>query len=111
MNDDSWIFWLFLAFVILWFGWLDESEFRFRMQYDAEATVREKPHDCEFWAAPVGKKYCSYKPAPKFVIYSTDVEKGDPIVSYDEGKTWAWNPGGPTEHKKTVIIGWEQVRE
>lgn len=112
MNDDSWLLWLVLALVFLWFGWLDESEIRFRLQYGAEISLDTKPHDCEFLAAPLGKKYCAYEPQlHRVVMYSMDKESGEPIISYDEGETWAWNPGGPKETKKIAFMTWEKTYE
>jgi hypothetical protein len=104
MKDDSWSFGLVFMLGFGWFGWLDESELRFRLQYGDDVSVAAKPHDCDFFGAPLGNKYCSYEPHAQIVMYSQD--KGEAIISYDEGKTWAWNPGGPTENKRITFIDW-----
>jgi hypothetical protein len=104
MKENSWVFWSVFGILFAWFGWLDESELRFRMQYRDEISLDVKPHDCDFFGAPLGNKYCYYEPHARIVMYSTD--NGKPIISYDEGKTWAWNPGGPTETRKITFIDW-----
>ena len=78
---------------IVWFAWLDDSKLRYNFQYD-EVSYDEKPRDCDFLTAPLGKKNCSYEKEVSIVQYSISVS-GDPIISYDEGKTWHVNEGGP----------------
>lgn len=46
-----------------------------------------KPHDCEFSTAPLGEKHCHYDKVIQKVMWAKST-KGEPIRSYDGGKTW-----------------------
>lgn len=109
-NDNEWIFWLISALLVLWFGWFDDSELRYKMKYGGEVTYYDTPHDCEFLTAPLGRKNCSYYREVEIIQYSQDKESGDPIISYDEGKTWQWNPGGATNGRK-VEVRWGKTND
>jgi hypothetical protein len=44
------------------------------------------------------------------VLTGRDTTTNRPIVSYDEGKTWAWNDDGtPVLPSKTVYVMWKKV--
>jgi hypothetical protein len=53
-----------------------------------KVTVADKPHDCNFLAAPLGAKYCEYERSVLVVRWATSTS-GTPIISYDDGKTWS----------------------
>ena len=61
-----WIWVLFLLYIV--FGWVGNawhSKWRYALQYSMDAsqiTVDDKPHVCNFFAAPIGEKYCHYDP-------------------------------------------------
>ena len=80
------IVWTFMSLSgIVW-----HSKLRYALQYDTgvrEVNVATKPHDCEFWAAPLGNKYCHYERRISTLRWATSTD-GQPIVSYDEGKIW-----------------------
>lgn len=110
--DDGFgaIFWLCILGAIVWFAWLDDSKLRYEIQYDdAEVTAVEKPRDCDFLTAPLGRKNCSYKKEVSIARFSVSV-KGEPIVSYNEGETWHPNPFGPKSGAR-VEIYWVRTKE
>jgi len=91
----------------LWFGWFDDSKLRYEIFY-SEAIFDDMPHDCEFLTAPLGRKNCSYDKVVSVTTYSADVQNGSPIISYNEGESWDWNPGGPT-NGNTAYIRWNKT--
>ena len=110
MMDSDGLIWLCVLGAIAWFAWLDDSKIRYKIQYDAEVTVDDKPRDCEFLTAPLGRKNCSYQKEVSIVRYSQDTQEGGPIISYDEGETWQWNPGGPTAGRQ-VHVYWVRTND
>jgi len=52
-----------------------------------KVMIEKRPHDCDFLAAPIGEKYCHYERVVSFVRWKID--RGRPLVSYDDGQTWA----------------------
>lgn len=85
---------------LLWFviGWyviglpaqIWHSKWRYSAAYGVPSEkvhVDDKPHDCAFLAAPLGEKYCSYVRIVSTSRWATSTT-GNPIVSYDDGKTW-----------------------
>ena len=91
------VIWLCAIGVFVWFVWLDDSKLRYEVQYDAEVTIENKPHDCKFLTAPMGRKNCSYEKEVSIILFGKGVRTGEPIISYDEGETWRLNKGGPTD--------------
>jgi hypothetical protein len=86
----------------------------------------DRPKDCDFIHAPLGDKGCHYKKvvygyniAGVFVagddapIYSSDVQTGRPVISYDNRKTWQFLPEGTRidTHVDKVEIDWVKVKE
>jgi hypothetical protein len=51
-----------------------------------KVIVDDAPHDCAFFAAPLGAKYCRYDRVVSVVRWSTS-QAGNPLISYDDGKT------------------------
>jgi hypothetical protein len=76
-------------------------------------TIIKQPHDCNFLAAPLGAKYCEYERQVTTVRWSTSTQ-GQPIVSWDEGKTWNFftPEAGETVPKfstvREVFISWDK---
>jgi hypothetical protein len=67
------------------------SKLRYSLQYNvnlSKVTIDDKPHDCEFLTAPLGEKHCDYETSVSTIRWATSTT-GQPIASYDEGKTWA----------------------
>ncbi len=81
-----------------------------------KVLIDDHPHDCAFLAAPLGEKYCHYERVVSTLRWATSTS-GNPIVSYDEGKTWsaftpdafAAVPKAPTVEE--VHISWKKVDE
>lgn len=91
-----------------------------------QVHIGDQPTDCDWMRAPLGGKGCHFKAiatgynvpgdvvagdgAPK---YGHDTNTGKPIISYDNGETWAWFPGSaiPDLRIKTVEVRWEKVTE
>jgi|SRR6516225_3285980 len=70
-------------------GW--HSKYRYAWQCEVNTSkvhIENKPHDCEFLTAPLGEKNCDYEPAVGTLRWATSTT-GQPIASYDEGKTWS----------------------
>ena len=111
MDEDWWagLIWFCAISAFVWFVWLGDSKFRYEIQY-AEAVVDDKPHDCEFMTAPLGKKNCSYQKEVSIALFSRDTKKGEPIISFDEGKTWTRNLGGPTKGER-VYVSWVKTND
>jgi hypothetical protein len=75
----------------------------------------DKPHDCAFLAAPLGEKYCHYERSVSITRWGTS-QTGNPIVSYDDGKTWdTFDPAGKDVPRfptvKEVYVGWEKKED
>jgi hypothetical protein len=70
----------------------------------------DKPHDCEWEAAPLGNKYCHYEADVVKMITGQDTTTGRPTISYNNGKTWSWNDGEyPT--KAQSYITWVKKQD
>jgi len=96
----------------LWLGDGWHSPLRYSIQYGvplSEISKPEKPHDCDFLTAPLGIKNCRYD-LHEQIVKTAMSTTGVPIVSYDEGKTWAFNNGSPPV-KPQVILMWEKIDE
>ena len=90
------------------------SKVRYGIQYDAatsKVSTSNMPHDCDFLAAPLGSKYCHYDREVTTLRWATSTT-GDPIVSYDDGKTWStFTPDDPKavpNHStvEEVVVSW-----
>jgi hypothetical protein len=74
-----------------------ESRDEYALAYDAatkDVFVAPQPSDCDFLHAPIGSKDCHYEKLVEVTRYSSDTQSGQPIVSYDDGKSWNWLPPG-----------------
>jgi len=94
------------------------AKWRYAATYDipsSQVYVQDKPHDCAFLAAPLGEKYCHYERTVSTTRWATSTS-GNPIVSYDDGKTWStFDPAGKDVPKfstvKEIYIGWEKKED
>jgi len=124
IKESRFVFWPYLTGFFLipllfdWTGDLWHSKARYAMQYDvptSSITVADKPHDCAFLAPPLGEKHCHHERVVtvEVVVHSHDTSTNRPIVSYDDGKTWAWNDGyaGPSDRHVSVYVGWNKIDE
>jgi len=113
---------LWIFFASLWIlipSWLDSawhSKYRYSFQYDLpeeKITIESKPHDCNFFAAPLGAKYCEYERRVQVIYWSTSTT-GAPIVSVDSGKTWStFTPDAgvsvpPYRTAQSLYVTWEK---
>jgi hypothetical protein len=81
-------FWVCIYFLI---GSAWHSKWRYAAQYQvipSKVTVAKEPHDCDFWYAPIGDKFCEYGRRLSTVRWGRSSTSGQPIFSTDEGKTW-----------------------
>jgi predicted small lipoprotein YifL len=89
-----------------------------RMLYSFEYNVNEdqvhgedKPPDCDWDYAPLGNKGCHYEREISVTRYSTDTKTSQPIVTYDDGKTWNWVPEGEKPGPVQVYVTWQKVQD
>jgi hypothetical protein len=96
-------------------GTIWHAKWRYAAAYNipsSDVYVQDKPHDCAFLAAPLGDKYCDYERTISNTRWGTS-GNGNPVVSYDDGKTWnTLDPAGKEVPKfstvKEVYVGWEK---
>jgi hypothetical protein len=114
---------VFGAIIFLWLWSLasdfSHSKYRYAVWYGTSADkvfFDKRPHDCAFLAAPLGAKYCSYERNVSTVRWATS-QAGNPIISYDEGKTWtpfSPEPGNVVPQYSTVegvYITWNKKED
>ena len=120
MKDDSGSWVVFLAvcyFVYLGCSAAWHSKVRYGMQYGVaydKVSKDNKPRDCDFFAAPIGKKNCHYDAVVQKKSVRTGVNpSGYPMVSYDDGKTWYPNNGDPPVKAEpaSLNVTWQKVEE
>jgi hypothetical protein len=120
---DKWstVHWIAtIAIGVLVWSWVEDmwhSKWRYALTYgvsvDKVYIDNDHPHDCAFLAAPLGEKYCHYDRTSSTLRWATSTT-GNPIASYDEGKTWsvftpdatATVPKNPTV--EGVYVHWEK---
>lgn len=95
---------------IHWLGWIDDADYysqEYKLKKERIAIERE-PHDCEFWRAPVGKKYCSYEKK----ISACGPPKNAPAA---EQAQWKCVDDGDVDTKLAsvgvVYISWEKKQD
>src|SRR5271170_3365171 len=106
-NSSSLGFWggLMMVLIGMWLWDLGDAVVHSKYRYSIEYSISTdnvfkspNPHDCAFWGAPIGKKWCHYDRTVEVshipaLITSSDVNFHRPIWSDDSGKTWHWNDG------------------
>jgi len=117
---------MFVFALIIWFilpdSWTDPWLYSTEYQINSDQVHRnDKPTDCDFMHAPLGDKGCRYKKtvtahdAAGYPVAGDNAPRydknasGNPIISYDDGKTWLLWPAdtpGPDLTVKTVEIRW-----
>jgi hypothetical protein len=127
------IFWLLVVVgVFAWIftpdSWTNAIWYgaQYKVSFNEVHTPRNKPSDCDWGYAPLGRKGCYYKAVVKALNaagdwvggdgapkYSKDRNTGTPIISYDDGKTWtrSYLDATPDLHVKTVRVEWIKVTE
>jgi hypothetical protein len=98
-------------------AWHSKARYSFQYQTDFNRiSISKMPHNCDFLAAPLGAKYCHYERTVSTVRWATSAA-GEPIVSYDEGKTWTvFTPENPQAVPKgstiqSVVVSWVKKDE
>ena len=67
------------------------SKWRYAAQYQVsprKVVIAKEPHDCDFFYAPIGDKFCEYGQKATRVHWGRDPTNNQPILSMDDGKTW-----------------------
>jgi hypothetical protein len=114
---DSWwsnlgaliVIWL----VIHWVGDAWHNKLRYSIQYSVsydQVTVANKPHNCEWFSAPLGDKNCHYDPQVQVIRTGHREGTGVPIISFDNGKTWGDNDF-PKPVVPAVNVTWEKIED
>ena len=91
-----------------------ESAWAYALRYETDSNrihIAPKPGDCDFLHAPIGLKGCHYEKSVQVMRYSKDVQTGQPIVSYDDGKTWNLLPEGEKPGSVQVYVDWLKVQD
>jgi len=119
MKDDSgsWV----VCFAIFYFVYIGcsaawHSKARYAMQYGVaydKVYKSNKPHDCDFLAAPIGEKNCHYDAdVQKKSVRTAVTTTGNPIVSYDNEQNWYLNDSNPpAKPESSVTVAWQKVEE
>jgi hypothetical protein len=122
-KDEGCAVWLLIIIIAIVY-WNDipdiwNSKFRFALSLHVtqdKITVQNKPHDCEFMSAPIGRKNCHYESVVEKVEWATSAA-GKPIMSFDDGKSWepfTPPPGANVPQYSTVesaVVSWNHVAE
>ena len=90
----------------------------YETKYDAQSKdvqLQASPHDCEYSTAPLGNKNCHYE-RQVFVTKHGVNTLNQPIVSYDDWKTWQLEDRTGTGHAATdwyneVQTSWQKVAD
>ena len=123
---DKWSSLQFIVavFVILWVwdgvsaAWNSKWRYVLVEQVDSsKVTIDKRPHDCDFFSAPLGNKFCHYEKAVFTLMWATS-KGGNPIRSDDDGKTWIpFTPDDPTikvpatPTTEQVFVTWKKVED
>jgi len=123
----TWFALIIIFALVIWWLLPDSltDKVRYSNQYDvpmSQVKRETRPSNCDWDFAPLGKKGCHYEKvvtgsnssgdrvagtdAP---VFSTDVNTGKPIVSYDQRKTWQLAPEGMSTNVTEVDISWTKV--
>jgi hypothetical protein len=92
-------------------GWRLKYAVRYMTSY-TQVTVQDRPTNCDFFHAPIGDKSCHYEKAISRVKWAKSTT-GQPIMSYDEGKTWSFGDPPPNVKLPTefVFVEWNKVED
>ena len=121
---DKWSTPQMLAVILVGFGFWSlladiwHAKWRYAATYgvtSSDVYIQNQLHDCAFFAAPLGAKYCHYERTISITRWSTSTD-GNPIISFDDGKTWtSFDPAGEKVPRystvKAVYIGWEKKED
>lgn len=108
-------------FVVVYHGFSWVDTLWYSIEYgvaEVDVHTSARPYDCDFLTAPLGSKDCWYKKQVQVFnadgvlvagdnapTYKWDYKTGEPIVSYDGGKTWESAPISDLK-PKSVVVYW-----
>jgi hypothetical protein len=118
-SSAAWMLWAALG-IFLWSlpGAIWHSKWRYALAYNIDSSkvvIDSAPHDCAFLAAPLGEKYCHYERIVSTISWGTSTSTGQPLESYDDGKTWSVFTPKPTDRVpqsstvEQVIVSWKKA--
>jgi hypothetical protein len=135
-EPHGWLLYAGLLFAITaWVPDMWHSKTRFVLQYSLDTydqvTVGKKPHDCDWFKAPLGDKECEYnreiyvqevrsngwggqsisRDGWKTQIDTAMSTTGEHIYSSDKGKTWTPDSSYSGPKKLSVDIYWTKKEE
>ena len=91
----------------------DNWEIKYSLLYGTPYVhVDDKPTLCDYERSPVGKKGCHYEKTVFITLWEKSTD-GNPIISYDDGKTWNvfTPPAGAVIPSKHIEITWYRKDE
>ena len=86
---------------------------RYAWSYDVpsdQVKLAPKPHDCDFWSAPMGRKHCSYVPA----VSSYNAAGQSVGGKTKTGVSWKLERGDPVYHDikpQRVQVDWVKMAD
>lgn len=121
-SDERGCLWvtLFVVLCAYWGADVWYSRWAYELYYGLDSnhlSIDKKPHDCDFWKAPIGAKECHYKRIVSTVEIGKGAKTNRPMMSFDGGKTWSYftpDPGTTVAQGPTVTsasITWEKVED
>ena len=115
------LFWIGVCPLVAVFGddvWYSKIAYELYYSVDSsKLSIDKKPHDCDFWKAPIGQKECHYKRVVSTVEVGISTTTNKPVLAVDGGKTWSEytsDPGTTVPQNRTVTnvsITWEKVED
>lgn len=123
MKNEGCAVWLLIIIIaIVYWGDIPDiwnSKVRYALSLGVtrdKITFQNKPHDCEFMTAPIGRKNCHYESVVEKVKWATSTA-GKPIMSIDDGKSWepfSPDPGVKVPQYPTVesaVVSWNRLAD
>jgi hypothetical protein len=90
--------------------WHSTNRYAFQYSTDLDHVFKQaRPIDCDFLAAPIGEKGCSYGTEVSTLTYIVrDNGYGKMFWSDDNGKTWSPNDDGLVKAGTNVYVSWKK---
>jgi len=95
--------------VVIYFA--PTATYGYAWKYNVAASnvvVEKRPYDCEWTTAPLGAKHCHYESQVLSVRTGIATDGTTPVLSYDEGKTWATNAD---RVKPSAYVSWNKIAD
>lgn len=122
-GNNEWgypLFWTSVCVVAFFWSDVWYSKLAYELYYSVDSVhlaIDKKPHDCDFWKAPLGEKECHYKRVVGVTEVGISATTHVPVISYDRGKTWSYytpDPGRTVPQNATVTsvsVTWEKIED